>query len=395
MSKIIVHIDLNYFFVRCEEIKDPTLQGQPVAVGHQGRAGIVSTCSYKAREYGVKSGMPMFQAIEKCPNLIIKPVDFDFYGVLSREFILYVLSFTKKVEVASVDECYADFSDVLKNEKDPIGFLKKFQKGLFDKTKLYCSIGVSTNKFLAKMGSDYKKPNGITILRQKDFKKIIYPIQIANMYGIGKKTAPRLQSYGIKTIGDLADKINSDDNDIKNLLGKFYFTVKDWVNGKGDDEIKYDSDESIKSIGTSTTLPNDSNDYEEFRNVLKMLSFDVSRRAKKENKLGKTITLTLKDTNFISQTKALTIKNPTNNGNDIFNYALDILEKCYDGRLMRLLGVTLSNLIDIKDIAIQMTFFDYKDAEEDSKTKLLINDLNRRLSKPMLIRASQINKKGE
>ena len=103
----------------------------------------------------------------------------------------------------------------------------------------------------------------------------------------------------------------------------------------------------------------------------------------------------LKDTNFISQTKALTIKNPTNNGNDIFNYALDILEKCYDGRLMRLLGVTLSNLIDIKDIAIQMTFFDYKDAEEDSKTKLLINDLNRRLSKPMLIRASQINKKGE
>ena len=156
MSKIIVHIDLNYFFVRCEEIKDPTLQGQPVAVGHQGRAGIVSTCSYKAREYGVKSGMPMFQAIEKCPNLIIKPVDFDFYGVLSREFILYVLSFTKKVEVASVDECYADFSDVLKNEKDPIGFLKKFQKGLFDKTKLYCSIGVSTNKFLAKMGRERK-----------------------------------------------------------------------------------------------------------------------------------------------------------------------------------------------------------------------------------------------
>lgn len=392
MSKIIVHIDLNYFFVRCEEIKDPSIEGLPVAVGHQGRAGIVSTCSYKAREFGVKSGMPMFMAIEKCPNLIIRPVDFDFYGVLSREFILYVSSFTKKIEIASVDECYADFSDVLKNEKDPIGFFKRFQKGLFEKTKLFCSIGVATNKFLAKMGSDYKKPNGITILRKRDFKNTIYPIKISNMYGIGKKTAPRLENLGIYTIGDLANKIAKGDQDVKDLLGKFYYTVKEWVNGNGDDNVQYDEDDSLKSIGTSTTLSSDSNDYEEFRNVLKMLSKDVSKRAKKESKLAKTITLTMKDTNFVTSSKSITIKNPTNNDNDIFNHILDLLDGNYDGRLLRLLGVSLSNLIDVKDVVVQMTFFNYQEAEEESKTKLLIADLNRRLSKPMLFRASESKK---
>lgn len=390
MSKIIVHIDLNYFFVRCEEIKDPSLENKPVAVGHSGRAGIVSTCSYKAREKGVSSGMPMFKAIQKCPNLIIRPVDFEFYSVLSREFILYVKSYTKKIEIASVDECYADFTDAMKNVTDPIAFFRKFQRGLYNKTKLFCSIGIATNKFLAKMGSDYKKPHGITIFRKRDFKEKLYPINIANMYGIGKKTAPRLQNIGINTIGDLARKIAADDEDVKHLTGKFYYTLKAWVNGDGNDEIINRNEDESKSIGTSTTLSNDSDDYEEFRNVLKMLSKDISKRAKSENKLGKTVILTLKDTNFVSQTKSITIKNPTNNDNDIFDCCLDLLDKHYDGRLIRLLGVTLTNLIDYKDVVVQMTFLDFKEAEEEMSTKLLINDLNRRLSKPMLFRASDI-----
>ena len=115
MAKVIVHIDLNAFFVRCEELKDPTLINKPVAVGHEGRSGIVSTCSYAARSYGVSSGMPMFQAKKLCPDLIIKPVDFKFYHTLSSKFFDFVKTYTKFVESASVDECYADFTDVLKN----------------------------------------------------------------------------------------------------------------------------------------------------------------------------------------------------------------------------------------------------------------------------------------
>ncbi len=387
MAKIIVHIDLNYFFVRCEEIKDPTLINKPVAVGHQGRAGIVSTCSYAARKYGVRSGMPMFQATTLCPDLIIKPADFDFYSLMSREFILYVKSYTKKVEVASIDECYADFSDVLKDVKNPIDFFKNFQKKLYDKTKLYCSIGVSTNKFLAKMGSDYKKPNGITILRKKDFRNIIYPLDLSSMYGIGRKTSPRLIDLGIQTIGDLANKIKNNDEDVRNILGKFYFTIEKWLNGEGDDEINFDEERNPKSIQTSTTLKYDTNEYMEMRSVIKNLSKDVTYRLKKENKLAKTITLVIKDTDFISKSKSITLDKPISDEDTIFDVCLDLLDKFYDNRLIRLIGVGVSHFVDIKDVAVQMTFYDYEEGIKQSQTKLLINELNRHLSKPMLFRA--------
>ena len=393
MSRIIVHIDLNYFFVRCEEIKDPSLVGKPVAVGHDGRGGIVSTCSYKAREYGIHSGMPTFQAKKLCPNLIMRSSDFAFYGQLSRQFKELVKSYSPLIEDASIDECYADFTDILKNVKDPIAFFKDFQKKLFLKTKLFCSIGVATNKFLAKMGSDYKKPNGITILSKREFRNKIYPLKIEDMYGIGKKTSPRLRNVGVTTIGELADKVNNDDQDTKNILGKFFYTVKDWVNGEGDDEIHPYNIEDVKSIGTSTTLPHDTNNYEEIKDTLYQLAKDVSQRAKKDEKLGRTVQLVMKDTNFITQNKSITFDNPTNDVSVMLNYALKLLDKHYDGRELRLVGITLQNLIDPKDVVIQMTFYDYEAMEEEARTKLLINELNRRLSKPLLFRASEIRDK--
>ena len=194
MVKVIVHIDLNAFFVRAEEIKNPDLEGKAVAIGHNGRAGIVSTCSYKAREFGVRSGMPMNQAVKLCPHLLIIPGDYRFYAALSYEFKSFVKQYTKIVEEASIDEVFADFTNVLKGVKDVEQFFKDFQKQLFEITGLKCSIGVAPTKFLAKMGSDYKKPMGITIIRRKDISKIIYPLDISDMFGVGKKTAPRLKS---------------------------------------------------------------------------------------------------------------------------------------------------------------------------------------------------------
>lgn len=390
MAKVIVHIDLNYFFVRCEEIKDPSLENKPVAVGHVGRGGIVSTCSYKAREYGVRSGMPMFQALKLCPDLIVKNGDYEFYSVMSREFMLFVKEYTNKVEIASIDECYADFSDALKGQKFVIDFFKQFQRDLFKRTKLYCSIGISTNKFLAKMGSDLKKPNGITILRQRDFKEKIYPLSIDDMFGIGKKSAPRFKSIGVNTIGDLANAINNKTDEIIAISGKFFETLKDWVNGKGDDNI-YNVDEiDAKSIGNSHTLSHDTNDYDEIKEALKLLAKEVSDRAKKEDRYGKTVQITLKDTSFVSQNKSITFPKATNESDVIYHYCLKLLDKHYDGRNIRLVGVTLQNLMDAKDIVYQMTFFDYEQAIEESSTKLLINELNRKLSKPMLKRASEV-----
>ena len=396
MAKVIAHIDLNAFFARCEEIKDPSLENKPVAIGHDGRGGIVSTCSYKAREYGVSSAMPMFKAKELCPNLIIKPVDFRFYGAMSDQFIKFIRKYTKIVEIASIDECFADFTDVIKGVKDVPAFFKKLQLDLFKETQLKCSIGISVSKFLAKMGSDYKKPMGLTIIRKSDIPTILYPLAIEKMFGIGKKTAPRLRQVGINTIGDLAIRCNNNDSIIMELLGKFFHVIKEWLNGGGSDEV-ITTREDPKSIGNSTTLEEDTNSREVIASTFQYLCKEVSRRAIKENKLGNTIQIQAKEAGksgiYVIHNKSMTIQNPTNNHERIFEVAMQLYEKNFTKYTVRLLGVTLQNLVDVKDVAIQMSLFDYQQYEEECSTKLLINELNRKMKKKVLMRASEVEKK--
>lgn len=392
MAKVIVHIDLNAFFVRCEEIKDPSLLNKAVAVGHDGRAGIVSTCSYEARKYGVKSGMPMNKAKDLCPNLIIKPVDFSFYHTKSHEFVEFIKRYTKIIEVASVDEVYADFTENIKKVNDVTNYFRSIQNELFKLTKLKCSIGVGPTKFLAKMGSDYQKPMGLTIIRKKDISKILGPLPIGEMYGIGKKTAPRLESIGIKTIQDFIDKCEVDDRETMNILGKFYYVLKSWIQGNGSDEIEV-VPEDAKSIGNSTTLMEDTNNEEIIRSTFEMLCKEVSSRAVKERKIGSTIQIMVKDTLYKAHNKSKTMSKATNDFNDIFMVAMKLYEDNYADMIIRAVGVTLQNLIDPQDMVIQMTLFDYEQHEEESATKLLINELNRKLKKPLLIRASEVKGK--
>ena len=391
MSKVIVHIDLNAFFVRAEEIKNPSLEGKPVAIGHNGRAGVVSTCSYKAREYGVRSAMPMNQAVKLCPDLIIIPGDYHFYASLSYEFKNFIKGYTKIVEEASIDEVFADFTEATKGIKDVEGYFKKLQEDLYKKTSLKCSIGIGPTKFLAKMGSDYKKPMGITIIRRKDIKDILYPIDIKDMFGVGKKTYPRLKSIGINTIGDLATALNEDREDVINILGKFSEELKLWVNGYGSDIVETEYDDP-KSIGNSTTLKEDTSNFEIIKEYFELITREVSYRCKKEEKLGNTIQIMVKDTSYKAHNKSITFDNPTNEYQTMIDIVMNLYEKNFSGLVIRAVGVTLQNLISPKDIAIQMTFFDYEKHEEENKTKLLINELNRKLSSPSLIRASEVKR---
>ena len=393
-SKVIVHIDLNAFFARCEEIKDPTLEGKPVAIGHEGRGGIVSTCSYAARKYGVSSAMPMFKAKQLCPHLIILPVDYHFYSMMSKTFFSFVRRYTTLVEAASVDECFADFTFALRDVKDPVSYFKRLQEDLFKETGLKCSIGVSTTRFLAKMASDMKKPMGLTIIHKRDIPKVIFPLKIEAMFGVGKKTAPRLKSVGIVTIGDLYERIEKEDPDVMNILGKMYYTLKDWLEGKGSDEVETEKWDP-KSIGNSTTLPFDSDNAAVIKKYFQDLAKEVSSRCKKEDKLGYTVQIVIKDTNFKSFNKSVTLDNPTNSYNVIFEQAWQLFNKNFKGVMLRLVGITLQNLIDPKETAVQMSLFDYESHEKENATKIIINEINRSLKKPLLKRASEVKKDGD
>ena len=209
LPRIIFHIDMNAFFASCEMAVDESLRGKPIVVGHPDPLdrGIIVSPSYEARKYGVHAPMIVREAKKLCPMLIVIPGHYDLYQKYSNLFYEYLLKITPLVEMASIDEAYIDITE-LNLGPNAIDLAKKIQDDMLKKYKLPCSIGIAPNKFLAKMASDMKKPLGITILRKREIDKMLWPLPIKDMMWIGKKTAPRLESIGIKTIGDIVKEEN-------------------------------------------------------------------------------------------------------------------------------------------------------------------------------------------
>ena len=387
MSKIILHIDLNAFFASCEILRDPSLKGKPLIVGGGGRRGIVSTASYEARKYGIHAAMPTYMALRLVPDLIMKEVDFKLYRHYSSLFFNYVKEhFSPIVEVASIDECYVDATEVLKNVENPVQTVRNLQLTLKKELGLDCSIGVAPTKFLAKMASNAKKPLGLTVYRRRELHKVLWPLPISEMYGVGKKTAPRLIALNIKTIGDLA---NTTDENVKALLGKSYYTLHKWANGYGSDEVLVE-EEDPKSIGNSSTFLFDTEDYDEISALFKELAASVSARAERENKVGQTIQIVIRYYTFETVNRSVTLSKPTNNNLKIFYEAMKLFDKNYKDEPIRLLGVTLQNLSDEGSLREQLSLFD--DFTVKTKSEVIIDLLNEEYEKPTFIKASAVKK---
>ena len=387
MAQVIMHVDLNCFFARCEQIKDPSLIGKPVMIGGFGRRGVVSTCSYEARKYGVHSGMPSFKAIELCPQIIVKPGDYHYYSLMSKEFFSFCHTYTSKVEAASIDECFMDITDVIKG-RDINNFLKKFQRDLLKKTKLMCSIGVGPTRFLAKMGSDYKKPMGITIMRKRDIKSKLYPLKVEDFYGIGMRTTPHLRMIGINTIGDLASYLNQNKKEALNLFGKYYYDIKACLEGTSDNKVYLGVDDP-KSIGNSMTLMMDTDEEDEILKAIHLMAKEVSERVKSSRMKGKTIQLVLKDSDFKVHLKSHTLDKAIYELNDIYQSAVNLYHKYFKRLTIRLVGVTLSNLVPLHEENVQLSLFDETPVD---KVNEVINQVNRKFKKTVVGKASVILK---
>lgn len=382
MSKIILHIDINAFFANAELLRHPELNNKPIAIGGPLRRGVISTSSYEARKYGVKSGMPIYMAKKLCPSITILPGDYNYYQDLSNKFFAFIKNnISPIIEIASIDECYVDVTNAMKNIKDPINYLKKLQLDLKNEIGLGCSIGLSTTKFLAKMGSDYKKPMGITIIRKKDIAKILYPLPIGDMFGIGKKTTIKLKKIGVNTIKDLAIR---DDEELRKVLGKMFFVFKDLLKGKGDDNVTNELFDP-KSISTSSTFSYDTASYEEISLVIKNHSKNISKELKSKNMIATTIHITIRDSDFKTITRSKTLNKIIESEDDIYFSAMELFDANWNGYEVRLIGVGVSSLYLKEKYFSQMNLFDIEKDNEECKTRLLINDLNRKVDKELFM----------
>lgn len=396
MSKVIAHIDLNQFFVRAEEIRNPKLINRPVAIGGDGRGGIVSTCSYKAREYGVRSGMPMFKAKELCKDLIIVPVDYLYYEVLSNEFIQIISEYSRIIEQASIDECYVDFTDAIQKCNDAEEFFKNIQNHLFNATGLKCSIGVATTKFLAKMASDIKKPMGITIIRNKDIKEKLFHNDVGTFFGIGKFTEKVLKNNQITTIGQLYDSIIADDPKITTILGKFKNDIIDCLEGKTSNIVNVKHDE-LKSISCRTTLPKNTSDVSELQYYLNTTIDVVKKRFKKTNQLVGGIEIAFRFVDLTTKTYSKKLDYLTDDTEYLREEIINLFKKCYKGKELRQIGCAFERLSSSKDSTIQMTLFNYEHFNESDPTDEIIKTFNNYIEndKSKLFKASKLLKKDE
>ena len=388
MSRVILHIDMNAFFAACHAVDNPSLKGKPIAVGSNSGKGVLSTASYEARKFGVNSAMPVFMAKKKCPELIIVESDFELYRRKSVEFLSVIRRYSPVIEVASVDECYVDITQSIMGEKEPLEYIKSIQDAIYNEVGLGCSIGVAPNKFLAKMASDYKKPMGITVIRKKDVEKILWPIKINDMFGIGKKTAPKLNAIGINTIGDLAKY--GDIDTLRNILGKNYYGLIQCANGEGDDKVVTEEDDP-KSIGNSITLSENTTSIDEMEKVLGELLDSSLSRMNGASLECKGVSITIRYSDFSNVSRSTSFKDKTNDRKVLFSKVCKLLEENYEeGREVRLLGVTLRNLVEVKEKVKQLNLFEYQSEVDDDKIKKIINEINNKLGYEAVKKASHL-----
>ncbi len=339
MEKIIVHIDLNCFFVQCEGKEDPSLLNKPVAIGYEGKRGVISTSSYEARRLGVFSGMPVSTAKNKCRDLILVPPHFSLYKRNSIAFFSYLKKKYPILEQASIDECYIDMSDSA--DRDHLhDYLFDLSMELYRATKLKCSIGCGWTKFLAKMGSDYKKPLGITIFTKENFQEMLFPLSIDKLYGVGKKTAPKLMDYGIMTIGDFYHYQSPEG---KKALGSYYDVLKDHLNGIGDDFVDA-SEFNPKSISAERTFPYDESNEEEISEMIYQCAKECHAQLLRYHKKTDCIGLKYRTPDFVTKSKRVSLTKSTDELEVIYSNAIQVFDSIYHGQSFRLIGVMLERV---------------------------------------------------
>ncbi|HLQ95050.1 MAG TPA: DNA polymerase IV [Pseudogracilibacillus sp.] len=376
-AKVIFHVDMNSFYASVEMAYNPSLKGKPIAIAGnpEQRKGIVVTSSYEARAEGVKTTMPLWEAKKLCPSLIVIRPNFERYREVSAKIFRILTEMTDLVEPISIDEGFMDVTDT---QHHPVDIAHELQRTLLERLDIPCSIGIGPNKFLAKTASDMKKPLGITILRKRNIEEKLWPLPVEEMYGVGAKTAEKLRKMNITTIGELAQ---TDSYTLAQLLGVNGERLIQRANGHDNRVIDPDSVHDFKSIGNSETLPEDVTDVTEVKNVLSRLSEKVADRLERRKLAGKSVQLMIRFNDRTTITRSRKLESFISALEDILLVAFDLLEEHWDGTSIRLLGVTMSDLLEKDEVLEQLSLFTYEQTLKKSKRDETLDKLKEKYGK--------------
>ena len=388
MPRKILHIDLDAFFCSVEENNDPSLRGKPFAVGGRpDQRGVVASCSYAARMYGIHSAMPMARAINLCPNLIIVSGRHGDYGKISKQVMDYLKTLTPLVEQVSIDEAFLDLSDLPDTGEN---LANAIQKNIIDHFNLPCSIGVATNKLVAKIATDFgkaskrstKSPCAILVVSPGKEAEFLAPLPAKALWGVGPKTAGRLAALGIHTIGDISRWSKEERN---KEIGNFGDELA--KRSLGIDESIIHTSHKVKSISNETTFSVDVMDIQILHETLHKLSESVGNRLRKKELSGNTVKLKLRWQNFSTFTRQVTLLNPTNDDREIYIVVKELFNNNWQkGKPVRLLGVGVTHFSKSQN---QLSLWNPAD-EKNGKLLSAVDSLRERYGINTIIRGSEL-----
>lgn len=383
--KIIIHADMDAFYAAVEQLDDPSLRGKPVLIGPQSFRGVVLTASYEARPFGVGSAMPMGEARRRCPDAVIVQPRFERYQQISQQMMDIFADFSPYVEALSLDEAFLEMSGSEHIFGSPRQMGEKIKEAVRDVTQLNVSVGVSGTKYVAKVASAHEKPDGLTVVPQNHAKAWLAPLPVTRLWGVGKKTAPRLEALGFKTIGDLAA---AEPHYLANKMGASGAHFFELANAR--DPRRVSRGRTAKSIGSDRTLSKDVSTREEIEVHLRRSAERIARRVRAKNYVAGGIRIRMKTTKFEMFTRQRHFPTAVDTAEAFFALSRQLLKELDHSGPFRLVGMAAFDL-SWQQEPRQLELFE-DSASRDLETT--IDSLIERFGKDVVVRGRDLCQSG-
>lgn len=395
MERQILHVDVNNAFLswtaldKLKKGEELDIRTIPAIIGgdENSRHGVVLAKSMKAKQFGIRTGEPIFQARKKCPNLQVFKGDYKSYQKHSNELYNLLLEYTDRIERFSIDECFMDLTLFLRKDEKLIDKAYEISKRARKELGFTVNVGVAHNKLLAKMASDFEKPDKVHTLYENEIESKMWTLPAQELFMVGRKSIGKLQKLGIKTIGDVA---KYDKNALIKSFGKHGKIMWEYANGIDTSEVVYE-EETPKSIGNSITLPEDIYNTNKLNEVLLALSEQVAFRLRKHKLLASVINVQIKTKDFITYSHQKKLDVPTNVTKEIFNNAKQLLEELHNNRAVRLIGLRTDKLVN-KD-EMQMSIFYTNNNKKQEELEKTMDELKKKYGYEKITRAGEMKVK--